>query len=80
MTVMIAHEQEMPGPIKVQSYGGGVLCIRHVSGHYQGRCLFAETSDELVILTVYKKETQEVPQHVLERAQSRLRSVKENPE
>jgi len=75
ISVMTAHEREEAGPIKIQTYGGGISCIRHISGRYQDRCLFAETADDLVILTVYKKETQEIPQHILERAQSRLKSI-----
>jgi len=65
-----------PKPAKVQDYGDGIKCIRHVKPNYQGRCLFymgdsAPGYQKLWILTIYKKETQEMPKQVLERAKSR---------
>jgi hypothetical protein len=80
MAVMLDHELENPGPILIQDYGGGVLCIRHQNGRYQGRCLFSEAETELMIPTVYKKEAQEVPQRVLDRARARLKSIGRNGE
>lgn len=67
---------EDPKPAKVQDYGDGIRSIRHVKPNYKGRALYyvGETRSgyqKLWILTVYKKESQEVPKHVLERARSR---------
>ncbi len=66
-----------PKPAKVQDYGEGIKCIRHVKPNYKGRGLFyvGESGtgyQKLWVLTVYKKESQEVPKHVLERAKTRM--------
>ena len=55
-----------PKPAKVQDYGDGIKCIRHVKSSYKGRGLFyigesIPGFQKLWILTVYKKESQEVP-------------------
>lgn len=62
-----------PHPAKVQDYGAGILCIRHVKAAYQGGALFyvQESSagfQKVCILTRYKKPRQEVPRNVLDRA------------
>ena len=67
---------EDPRPAKVQDYGDGIRCIRHFKSNYKGRGLFyiGESSagyQMLWILTVYKKESQEVPKHIIERAKAR---------
>jgi len=68
-----------PRPAKVQDYGEGIKCIRHIKGNYKGRALFyvgesISGYQKLWILTVYRKESQEVPQHVLDRAKARRAS------
>ncbi len=65
-----------PKPAKIQDYGEGIRSIRHVRPNYKGRALFyvGESSpgyQKLWILTVYKKESQEVPRNVLDRAKTR---------
>lgn len=60
-------------PIQVQSYVGGIRCLRHRSPHFAGRCLFfvAEASKDyqrLVIVVIYKKETDQVPPAILRKA------------
>jgi phage-related protein len=82
VTVMDHYETvgfDDPKPAKVQDYGDGIRCIRHVKPNYRGRGLFyvGQTGpgyQKLWILTVYKKESQEVPKHVLERAKARKTS------
>jgi phage-related protein len=68
-----------PSPAKIQDYGEGIKSIRHFKPSYKGRGLFyvGESGagyQKLWILTVYKKESQEVPKHILERAKSRKAS------
>jgi phage-related protein len=65
-----------PKPAKVQDYGDGARCIRHIKSNHKRRVLFyvgqADSGyQKLWILTVYKKETQEVPKHVMDRARAR---------
>ncbi len=52
------------------------MCIRHVKPRYKGRGLYyvggsGPGYQKLWILTVYKKESQEVPKRILERARQR---------
>jgi phage-related protein len=66
-----------PSPAQVDDYGGGLYRLRHVKPAYQGRLIFfaaekAAGIERLVVLTVYKKESQDVPKHVLDRARSRM--------
>lgn len=63
-------------PIPVQSYEGGIRCLRLRSPKYAGRCLFfvAESSKDfqkLVIVVIYKKETDQVPSAILHKAIAR---------
>lgn len=65
-----------PSPAKIQDYGNGILSIRHIKPAYQGRVLFyvqetREKYQKLCVLTCYKKESQDVPRHILERAKNR---------
>ncbi len=55
--------------------------LRHIKPAYQGRLIFfaverAAGFERLVVLTVYKKESQNVPQSVLERARTRMTEYK----
>ncbi len=55
----------------VKDYGGGLKMITD-SGRGQGRCLFFFVESEIgIIVKIYKKESQEVPQSVLEAARRR---------
>jgi hypothetical protein len=65
-----------PSPAKIQNYGDGIMCIRHIKPAYNGRALFYAGESRsgyqlLWLLTVYKKESQEVPKQILERARER---------
>jgi len=63
----------------VKSYGNDLLMIK---GRGQGRCLFfgREVVDEverLIVLLLYKKESDEVPERVLRTARERMARYKE---
>jgi phage-related protein len=65
-----------PSPALVDDYGDGIKRLRHVKSEYQGRLLFFTAFktpgfERLVVLTVYKKESHDVPRNVLERAKGR---------
>jgi phage-related protein len=65
-----------PSPAQVDDYGDGIYRLRHIKPTYQGRLLFfasGRSSDfeELVMLVVYKKQSQKAPLHVLETARKR---------
>lgn len=56
----------------IKDYGDGLKMITD-SGRGQGRCLFFEDVEgDLVIVKVYKKESQLVPQAVLNSARARM--------
>ena len=66
-----------PYPAQVDDYGDGIYRLRHVKSAYSGRLLFfavfrGHGVERLVVLTVYKKESQVTPKRVLERAKSRM--------
>lgn len=66
----------------VKDYGDDLRMIK-AANQSQGRCLFfttrevlgnnGEAHEELVVLLAYKKETQEAPAAVIERARQRMR-------
>jgi len=65
-----------PAPALIDDYGGGIKRLRHVKPAYQGRLIFfavdrTEGFERLVVLTVYKKEGQDIPQNVIDRAKAR---------
>ena len=60
----------------VDDFGDGIKRLRHIKPAYQGRMLFFAVDrspgfERLVALTVYKKEGQEVPRNVFDRAKAR---------
>lgn len=66
-----------PSPAQVDDYGDGLYRLRHIKPAYQGRLIFFAVErvagfERLVVLTVYKKQSQEVPQNVLDRARTRM--------
>jgi len=65
-----------PSPAQVDDYGDGIYRLRHIKPAYQGRLLFFASDrssdfEELVMLAVYKKQSQKAPLHVLEKARKR---------
>lgn len=63
----------------VKNYGDDLLVIK---GREQGRCLFfspevVDGEERLIVLLIYKKESQEVPERVLKTARARMVRYKE---
>ncbi len=70
----IGHEN--PSPAMVDDYGDGLKRLRHIKPAYQGRLLFFAVDrssgyERLVALTVYNKQSQDVPRNILDRARAR---------
>ena len=70
-----------PSPAMIDDYGEGLFRLRHIKSAYQGRLLFFAVErvagyERLVVLTVFKKQSQDVPQNVLDRARSRMKDYK----
>lgn len=70
-----------PSPAMIDDYGDGLYQLRHIKPAYQGRLIYFATErvagfERLVVLTVFKKQGQDVPQNVLERARSRMLEYK----
>ena len=66
-----------PSPAQIDDYGEGLYRLRHIKPAYQGRLLFFAIErvagfERLVVLTVFKKQSQDVPQNILDRARSRM--------
>lgn len=64
----------------VKNYGNDLLMIK---GRGQGRCLFfgqeiVDDMERLIVLLIYKKESQEVPTRVLKTARERMTRYKEH--
>ena len=60
----------------IDDYGDGIKRLRHIKSAYQGRVLFFATEsragyEKLIVLTVFKKQSQDVPNNVLARARER---------
>lgn len=87
MLALIEHYQQCgfgnPSPAQVDDYGGGLYRLRHVKQAYQGRLIFFATDrvagfERLVILVVFKKQSQDLPQKVLETARYRKKQWEES--
>lgn len=86
ISVMEHYEQAgfgTPYPADIADYGNEIKRIKHSKNAYQGRALFfvsesREGYQKLVVLTVFKKEANKVPNHVIERARQRMQQHKEN--
>lgn len=70
-----------PSPVQIDDYGDGIKRLRHIKPAYAGRALFFTIDREagferLVVLTVYKKQSQGVPKSILDRARSRMTEYK----
>jgi phage-related protein len=66
-----------PSPAQIDDYGDGIYRLRHIKPAYQGRLIFFAVErvaglEKLVVLTVFKKQSQDVPQNVLDRARVRM--------
>jgi phage-related protein len=79
---MAAYRQGIDVAWKVDKYPSGILRIRNRGAGSSGRCLFFATlrlrpgEETLVALAAYKKEGQDVPKAVMQRAESRLKEWK----
>lgn len=72
---MKLYQQDAEIGYTIDNYGDVMM----IKGKKQGRGLFfAHFGDRLVLLKVYKKETQKVPRAVIESAISRKRTYMEN--
>ena len=65
-----------PSPVQIDDYGDGIFRLRHIKPAYQGRLIFftvdkVKNFERIVILLVYKKETQKTPKSILETARNR---------
>lgn len=68
---MASYQKDLDSGYRISNYGDGLKMITD-SGHGQGRGLFfAETEEGLILLLVYKKETQRAPKSVIETARGR---------
>jgi phage-related protein len=71
--------KENPSPALVESFDEGFLELRHIRGDYKGRLLFyvpkvPKGTEELVMLVVFRKQTQKTPQPVINLAEKRMKA------
>jgi len=79
---MKKYADNEPSGWVVKDYGAGLFMIK-AANQTQGRCLFftvrpqetvgQASTEELVALLAYKKETQEAPDQMIETARQRLK-------
>lgn len=72
-----------PAPAQVDDYGDGLYRLRHIKPAYQGRLIFFAVDrtkgfERLVIVAVYKKQSQKTPASVIETAKRRKREWEES--
>ena len=65
-----------PAPVQIDDYGDGLFRLRHIKSAYQGRLIYFTVDrsagyERLVILTVYKKQSQKTPANLIETAKRR---------
>lgn len=65
-----------PAPARIDDYGEGLYRLRHIKPAYQGRLIFFTVDriagfERLIILAVYKKQSQKTPVAVIETAKRR---------
>lgn len=86
LAALMAHYEQCglgsPSPAQIDDYGEGICRLRHIKPAYQGRLLFFASDrssgfEQLVMLVVYKKQGQKVPQHVLETTKKRKKQWEE---
>jgi len=79
---MAAYRDDLGIGYRVENYGEGLWMITD-GGRGQGRCVFfrriveGDGSEFLVALLFYKKETQKVPERILNTARRRLEQAGE---
>lgn len=76
---MLAYRRDEGRGYVVKNYGDGLMMVKDAA-QGQGRCLFfsvrIERGEEiLTALLVYKKESQETPQRILDTARRRMRET-----
>jgi phage-related protein len=77
---MRAYAKDLGIGYEVKSYGGGLMMVKDSGA--QGRCLFFtvrkdyDGSETLTALLIYKKESQEAPERIIELAKKRMRDTK----
>lgn len=86
LSALMLHYQDCgfgnPSPVQIDDYGNGIFRLRHIKPAYQGRLIYFTTDrsagyERLVILAVYKKESQKAPQHILETASRRKKQYED---
>ena len=71
--------KENPSPALVESFDEGFLELRHIKGDYKGRLLFyvpkvPKGTEELVMLVVFRKQTQKTPRAMIDLAEKRMKA------
>ena len=74
-----ASPKENPSPALIESFDEGFLELRHVKGDYKGRLLYyvpklPKGTEELVMLVVFRKQTQKTPQATVDLAVKRMQA------
>ncbi|MFM9873735.1 MAG: type II toxin-antitoxin system RelE/ParE family toxin [Fimbriimonadaceae bacterium] len=70
---MKAYQLDLGVGYKLKNYGNQIEMLTD-SGDGQGRCIFFTRSPErLIVLLIYKKESQKIPASILEITRARLR-------
>ena len=72
------NHKENPSPAFIESFDAGFLELRHIKGNYKGRLLFyvpkaPKGTEELVMLVVFRKQTQKTPRAMIELAEKRMK-------
>ena len=71
--------KENPSPALIETFDEGFLELRHIKGNYKGRLLFympklPKGTEKLVMLVVFRKETQKTPPAMIDLAEKRMRA------
>ena len=74
-----AGPKENPSPAMIEAFGEGFLELRHIKGDYKGRLLFyvpksPKGTEDLVMLVVFRKQTQKTPQAMIDLAVRRMKA------
>lgn len=73
------NPKDDPSPAFIQSFDEGFLELRHKKGEYKGRLLYyvprvPKGTEELVMLVVFRKETQKTPTAMISLAEKRMKA------
>jgi Phage derived protein Gp49-like (DUF891) len=64
-------------PVFIETYGEGLLCLRHSSGAYKGRCLFfLLEEDQPIELLIYRKDSDKADPRMVDTALNRMRKYR----